>query len=106
MTEHTPELDVERTAENLTRWMMGDGFVKVTRWMTVGWRESMFDEGVALWTAALREYAALSAQPQVSVTPGLREARQRLLIAAVVALLVSRRRDEEYEPFAEPWGDL
>jgi len=39
--------------EYITRWLMGEGMVVVGCWMTTGWRETMYDEGVAIWTAAL-----------------------------------------------------
>ncbi len=45
----------ERLADLITRWMMGEGMVIVHRWMTTGWRETMYDEGVAMWSALLAE---------------------------------------------------
>lgn len=47
-------LDVEVLAREVTRLVMGDDFVRVNRWMTVGWRETMVDEGEALWAGILR----------------------------------------------------
>ena len=45
----------ERLPDLITRWMMGEGMVVVHRWMTTGWRETMYDEGVRIWTDLLAE---------------------------------------------------
>lgn len=41
--------------EYITRWLMGEGMTIVHRWMTTGWRETMYDEGTAIWTSVIEE---------------------------------------------------
>ena len=52
-------------AEPMTRLMMGEWLVKVNRWMTTGWRDSMFDEGVVLFGALIAEAALRAALLEV-----------------------------------------
>jgi len=47
------EAELADLPKYITNWMMGRGMVVVHRWMSTGWRETMYDEGVAMWTAAL-----------------------------------------------------
>lgn len=104
MTE--PTTPAEALAEGITRWMMGEGFVAVHRWMTTGWRDTMYDEGVALWTPVI--LAALPPGSALVTAETLAAALQQVPVGflswwltrdgtaepAAAALIEALRRDE------------